>query len=236
MLNKQDFRNKVLAHVSNKQVKEFWLGEYDKYPDRFRIEAISPIQNKVGAFLSHPSLQRILTKPKEPLNLRSIMDTGKILLVNLAKGSIGEDTANLLGSLLISRFDLAALSRANTPEDQRTDYTLYLDEFHNFTTQSLMFMLSELRKYRLSLVLAHQYLTQLELNIRDAILGNVGTIIVFRIGANDAETLAAEFAPEFKITDFTNLPNYRIYLKLMIEGKISRPFSAATIPPSDPSH
>lgn len=235
LLSDRGFRKKVLPFVTNKQAREFWETEYDKYPERFRIEAISPIQNKVGAFLSHPLLQRILTRPEKPLNLRRIMDEGKILLVNLAKGSIGEDTSNLLGSLLISRFDLAALSRANVPETERRDYTLYLDEFHNFTTQSLIFMLSELRKYRLSLVLAHQYLTQLEPTIRDAILGNAGTIIVFRIGANDAETIAMEFAPEFKITDFTNLPNYHIYLKLMIDGKISRPFSAVTIPP-EPGH
>lgn len=231
LLSDKTYRRKVIPFIKNKQVKEFWLNEYDRYPERFRIEAIAPIQNKVGAFLSHPLLQKILTKPEKPLSLRKIMDEGKILLVNLAKGSIGEDTSNLLGSLLISRFDLAALSRANIPESDRTDYALYLDEFHNFTTQTLMFMLSELRKYRLSLVLAHQYLTQLEPNIRDAILGNVGTIIVFRIGANDAEILAMEFAPEFKIMDFTNLPNYHIYLKLMIDGKISRPFSAVTLTP-----
>lgn len=228
----RSFRRIVVALVRNKQVREFWLNEYEKYPERFRVEAISPIQNKVGAFLSHPLLQKILTNPEKPLNLRSVMDEGKILLVNLAKGSIGEDTSNLLGSLLISRFDLAALSRANIPESERKDFTLYLDEFHNFTTQSLIFMLSELRKYRLSLVLAHQYLTQLELQIRDAILGNAGTIIVFRIGAADAEFLAPEFAPEFKASDFTNLPNYHIYLKLMIDGKVSRPFSAVTLPPS----
>ena len=232
LLSDRNFRKKVIPFIRNKQVKEFWLTEYDRYPERFRIEAIAPIQNKVGAFLSHPLLQRILTNPEKPLSLRRIMDEGKILLVNLAKGSLGEDTSNLLGSLLISRFDLAALSRADTPETERMDYTLYLDEFHNFTTQSLIFMLSELRKYRLSLVLAHQYLTQLEPNIRDAILGNVGTTVVFRIGAIDAETIAMEFAPEFKITDFTNLPNYHIYLKLMIDGKISRPFSAVTLPPS----
>jgi len=228
----KDFRRAVVKVVRNKQVREFWLTEYEKYPERFRIEAISPIQNKVGAFLSHPLLQRILTNPEKPLSLRRIMDEGKILLVNLAKGSIGEDTSNLLGSLLISRFDLAALSRADVPEHERRDFTLYLDEFHNFTTQSLMFMLSELRKYRTSLVLVNQYLTQLEAQTRDAILGNVGTIIVFRIGANDAEFLAPEFAPEFKISDFTNLPNYHIYLKLMIDGKISRPFSAVTLPQS----
>lgn len=232
LLSDRDFCRKVIPFVSNEQIKDFWLKEYDKYPERLRAEAISPIQNKVGAFLVQPLLQKILTCPEKPLNLRRIMDEGKILLVNLAKGSIGEDTSNLLGSLLISRFDLAALSRANIPESERKDYTLYLDEFHNFTTQSLVLMLSELRKYRLSLVLAHQYLTQLEIPIRDAVLGNVGTIVVFRIGAADAETLAPEFTPEFSATDFTNLPNYHIYLKLMIDGRISRPFSAVTLPPA----
>lgn len=232
LLNDHNFRAKVVPLVGNKQIREFWQKEYDRYPERLRAEAISPIQNKVGAFLTNSLLNKILTDPKKPLNLRRIMDEGKILLVNLAKGSIGEDTANLLGSLLLSRFDLAALSRANIPESERNDYTLYLDEFHNFTTQSLIFMLSELRKYRLALVLSNQYLTQLEPILRDAILGNVGTIIVFRIGAADAEYISMEFAPEFKITDFTNLPNYHIYLKLMIDGKISRPFSAVTLPPA----
>lgn len=231
LLSDKDFRKKVLPFIQNKQIKEFWTKEFDKYPERLRAEAISPIQNKVGAFLAHPLLQKILTRPEKPLSLRKVMDEGKILLVNLAKGSIGEDTSNLLGSLLISRFDLAALSRANIPEDERRDYTLFLDEFHNFTTQSLVLMLSELRKYRLSLVLAHQYLTQLEPAIKDAILGNVGTIIVFRIGAIDSEIFAQEFAPEFKQTDFTNLPNFHIYLKMMIDGRISSPFSAVTLPP-----
>lgn len=231
LLSDKDFRKKVIPFIQNEQIKEFWIKEFDKYPERLRAEAVSPIQNKVGAFLSHPLLKKILTNPEKPLSLRKIMDEGKILLVNLAKGSIGEDTSNLLGSLLISRFDLAALSRADSPEEERPDYTLYLDEFHNFTTQSLVLMLSELRKYRLSLTLAHQYLTQLEPAIKDAILGNVGTIIIFRIGAQDAEVFAREFAPEFKITDFTNLPNYHIYLKMMIDGKISAPFSAVTLPP-----
>lgn len=231
LLADKRFRQKVIKSVTNKQVREFWLNEYDHYTERLRVEAISPIQNKVGAFLSDPLLQKILTNPEKPISLRKIMDEGKILLVNLAKGSIGEDTSNLLGSLLISRFDLAALSRANIPESERGDYALYLDEFHNFTTQSLMFMLSELRKYRLSLVLAHQYLTQLEPIIRDSILGNVGTIILFRIGGLDAELLASEFAPDFKAIDFTNLPNFHIYLKMMIDGTISKPFSAETLPP-----
>jgi hypothetical protein len=232
LLSDKEFRKKVVPFITNERIKDFWINEYDKYPERLRAEAISPIQNKVGAFLSHPLLQKILTSPEKPLSLRKIMDEKKILLVNLAKGSIGEDTANLLGSLLISRFDLAALSRADIPEHERQDYALYLDEFHNFTTQSLVLMLSELRKYHLSLVLAHQYLSQLEPSIKDAILGNVGTLIVFRIGANDAEIFAQEFAPEFSVTDFTNLPNYHIYLKMMINGVVSRPFSAATLPPT----
>lgn len=231
LLSDKEFRQQVIPFIENEQIKDFWLKEFEKYPERFKVEAISPIQNKVGAFLSHPLLRKILTNPEKPLSLRKIMDEGKILLVNLAKGSIGEDTSNLLGSLLISRFDLAALSRANIPESDREDYSLFLDEFHSFTTNSLVFMLSELRKYRLSLVLAHQYLSQLEPNIKDAILGNVGTIILFRIGANDAEVLVPEFQPEFKISDFVNLPNFHIYLKLMIDGKVSQPFSAVTLPP-----
>lgn len=231
LLSDKDFRNEVIPFIQNERVRDFWLKEYNKYPERLRAEAVSPIQNKVGAFLSHPLLQRILTNPEKPLSLRKIMDEGKILLVNLAKGSIGEDTSNLLGSLLISRFDLAALSRADLPENERKDFTLFLDEFHNFTTSSLILMLSELRKYKLSLVVCNQYLSQIETPIRDAILGNVGTMIIFRIGAVDGEMLAPEFAPYFSISDFTNLPNYHIALKLMIDGKVSQPFSAVTLEP-----
>ena len=235
LLSEKDFRKQVIPHIQNEQIKEFWVKEYEKYTERLKAEAISPIQNKVGAFLIHPLLRKILLNPEKPLSLRKVMDEGKILLVNLAKGNLGEDVSNLLGSLLISRFDLAALSRANIPEADRRDYALYLDEFHNFTTQSLVLMLSELRKYRLSLVLANQYLSQIELSIKDAILGNVGTLISFRIGATDAETLAPEFTPELDASNFTNLPNYHIYLKLMIDGKVSRPFSAVTLPPEEKS-
>jgi energy-coupling factor transporter ATP-binding protein EcfA2 len=231
LFDDKDYRRKCVANLSNQQVKKFWLSEYEKYPERLRGEAIAPVQNKVGAFVTNPLLNRILTRPEKPLNLRSIMDSGKILLVNLAKGKIGEDTALLLGSLLISRMGLAALSRADTPEEERRDYYLYLDEFHSFTTLSLAQMLSELRKYRLNLILAHQYLAQLEIPIKDAILGNAGTMIAFRIGATDAELIAPEFAPEITATDLTNLPNYHIYLKMMIDGAVSKPFSAVTITP-----
>lgn len=234
LLSDKQFRGVVVKHLTNSQIKDFWTKEYEKYPERLRAEAISPIQNKVGAFLSNPVLKRILTKPQKKLNLRKIMDEGKVLLVNLAKGSLGEDTANLLGSLIISRFDLAALSRANIPESERKPYYLYADEFHNFTTHSLSGMLSELRKYGLSLTLSHQYLTQLELSIRDAVLGNVGTLICFRIGTTDAEILAPEFAPEINTVDLLNLPNYHIYLKMMVDGTITKPFSAVTLPPDTP--
>lgn len=231
LLHDRKFRKEVVAEVENEQIRKFWHEEYDKYPERLRAEAVSPLQNKVGAFITNPLLNRILTKPEQPLSLRKAMDKGKILLVNLAKGKIGEDTALLLGSLLISRMGLAALSRADIAPEQRRDHYLYLDEFHSFTTLSLTAMLSELRKYRLNLILAHQYLAQLAPEIRDAVLGNVGTIIAFRVGAIDAQLLAAEFAPEITGTDLTNLPNYHIYLKMMIDGMISKPFSAATINP-----
>jgi hypothetical protein len=225
------FRKAAVARVQNEEVRKFWRNEYDRYPERLRAEAVAPLQNKVGAFVTNPLLYRILTRPQKPLRLRRILDEGRILLVNLAKGKIGEDTALLLGSLLISRMGLAALSRTNIEENERRDHFLYLDEFHSFTTLSLAGMLSELRKYRLNLILAHQYLAQLDPAIRDAVLGNVGTIIAFRTGAADAELLAAEFAPEITATDLTNLPNYHVYLKLMIDGAVSKPFSAATINP-----
>jgi hypothetical protein len=229
LLDDEGFRKKVAANTTNQQVRNFWLKEYERYPSRLRGEAIAPVQNKVGAFLADPVLNRILTRPESSFRLRAVMDQGRILLVNLAKGIIGEDTASLLGSLIVARFGLAALSRAEISESNRRDYFLYLDEFPSFTTLSLAEMLSELRKYRLNLILAHQYLAQLDLKMRDAIFGNVGTMISFRIGAVDAELIAQEFYPEFSISDFTNLPNFNIYLKLMIDGLPSRPFSAVTL-------
>jgi hypothetical protein len=200
-------------------VRDFWLREYETYPARFRIEAIAPIQNKVGAFLANPILSGILTQSGSASDLRQVMDKSWILLVNLAKGKIGEDSAGLLGVLLVSRIGLAALSRADVVEESRRDFFVYLDEFQSFTTLSLANMLSELRKYRLGLVLAHQYLSQLDLQVRDATLGNVGTILSFRLGLFDAEILENEFKPEISAIDLISLPNYHIYLKVMIDGK-----------------
>jgi hypothetical protein len=229
ILGDQAFRRRAALNVTNRHVADFWLKEYEGYPPKFRAEAIAPIQNKVGAFLANPILSRILAQPKSALDLRRVMDEGKILLVNLAKGKIGEDTASLLGALLVSRIGLTALSRADVLESARRDFYLYLDEFPIFTTLSLATMLSELRKYRLNLILAHQFLGQLDEQVRDAILGNVGTIISFRLGLADAEILEKEFYPEFAAVDLVNLPNYNIYLKLMVDGAVTRGFSGETI-------
>jgi hypothetical protein len=231
LLDDYAFRRAALERVENPQVLNFWLREFAQYPERFRAEVIAPIQNKVGAFLADPVLQKILTQPKSSFDLREVMDEGKILLVNLAKGKIGSDTSALLGALLVASIGLAGLGRAAVPESERRDFQLYVDEFPAYTTLSLAGMLSELRKYRVNMVLAHQYLTQLDLPIRDAILGNVGTIISFRLGLADAEILAKEFAPIFSPHDLMALPNYAIYLKLMIDGVVSRPFSGETLSP-----
>jgi TraM recognition site of TraD and TraG len=233
MLDEPAFRRIAASRVRNAQVRHFWLREYESYPARFRVEAIAPIQNKVGAFLADPVLNAILTQPKSSFDLRRIMDEGKIFLVNLAKRKIGEDSAALLGALLVSRIGLTGLSRADAPENERRDFYLYLDEFQSFTTLSLANMMSELRKYRVSLILAHQYLSQLDLQVRDAILGNAGTIISFRLGLADAEILSKEFWPESSAEDLIRLPNYQIYLKLMANGAVTKPFSAETLEPYD---
>jgi energy-coupling factor transporter ATP-binding protein EcfA2 len=231
LLDDPAFRRLAVSRVHNPQVRNFWLREYENYPARFRAEVIAPVQNKVGAFLANPILQNILNRPKSAFDLRRIMDESRILLVNLAKGKIGEDVAALLGALLVSRIGLTALGRADASENERLDFYLYLDEFQSFTTLSLANMLSELRKYRVNMILAHQYLSQLDEQVLDAILGNVGTIISFRLGLADAELLAKEFYPEFAPVDLVSLPNYFIYLRLMVDGVVSRPFSAETTRP-----
>jgi hypothetical protein len=230
LLDDPAFRRHVLNYVRNDQVRRFWLREYQTYPVRFRAEAIAPIQNKVGEFLVNPILRRIVGQPKSAFDVREVMDQGKILLVNLAKGRIGEDTASLLGAMLVTKIGLAALGRTEVLEQDRRDFYLYVDEFPSFTTTSFAGMLAEMRKYRVGLILAHQYLSQVDEPIRDAILGNAGTVVSFRIGLNDAELLEREFFPEFRASDLVNLPNYHIYLRMMIDGVVSRPFSAETLP------
>lgn len=229
LFDDRDFRRNAAGRVANPQVRNFWLREYEGYTARFRVEAIAPIQNKVGAFLANPISQRILTRERSSFDLRQVMDEGKLLLVNLAKGKTGEDTVALIGALLVTKVGLAALSRAEVAEEARRDFYVYLDEFQSFTTLSLANMLSELRKYRVGMILAHQYISQLDPQVRDAILGNVGTIISFRLGITDAELLEKEFEPELSAINIIGLPNYHVYLKVMTDGLVSRPFSAETL-------
>lgn len=228
LLIDDDYRRACARVTDNERVREFWLKEFEHYSYRLRAEAIVPIQNKVGAFLADPMLNRILTHPEKDIRLRRVMDSKGILLVNLARGRIGEDAAAILGGLLVTMIGLAAFSRADIPDQSRHPFHLYLDEFQNFTTLSIATMAAELRKYGVGLVLSHQYLSQLDLEVRDAVLGNAGTLISFRLGAADASFVAREFAPVFDATDLLALPNFHIYLKLMIDGRPSRPFSGQT--------
>lgn len=230
LLSDREWRREVVRHVTNEEVRAFWKDEYERYSQAFRAVVAAPLQNKIGVFLTDPLLARILKGERSSFDLREVMDHGKILLVNLAKGKIGEGPAALLGSLLVSSLSLAAFGRSEVPQEERRDFFVYLDEFHTFATLSLTTMLSELRKYHVGLILAHQYFSQLETDIRDAVLGNAGTLISFRVGALDAPLLAREFSPVFEADDLLSLPNFHIYLKLMIDGEVSKPFSAMTIP------
>lgn len=229
----KDYRKAVVRLVRNPVVRAFWEQEFENYPARLQAEACAPIQNKLGALLSDPMLYRILVEPKQDLHFRTIMDEGKVLLVNLSKGRIGEDSAHVLGGLIVSTLGLAAFSRAEAEPQSRRPFFVYLDEFQNFTTLSLVNMMSELRKYGVGLTLAHQHLHQLDADIRHAVLGNAGTLISFRVGPEDAEALAAEFQPTFGVLDLINLANRDIYLKLMVGGAPSLPFSATTLSPEE---
>lgn len=229
LLTDKDIRARALSFVSNEEVLAFWQTEFARYSPAFRAVVVAPLQNKIGAFLTDPAVRRVVSAPKSSFDVRQVMDEGKILLVNLSKGEIGEGPASLLGSLLVSAIALAGLSRSDTPEERRRDFYLYLDEFHSFSTLTLATMAAELRKYRVSLTLAHQYLGQLDPRVADAVLGNVGTTICFRLGSKDARRFADEFSPVFEADDFLTLPNYHCYLRLMIDGEPSRPFSARSL-------
>ncbi len=229
LLTDSRFRRAIVPKLSNPEVRRFWQREYEGYSPKFRAVVVAPLQNKVGAFLTDPLTRRILTGGHSSFDLREVIDSGKILLVNLSKGRIGEGPASLLGSLLLSTLAFSGLQRTDTAEEHRRDFYVYLDEFHTFSTLTLATMLSELRKYRINLILAHQYLAQLEPEIRDAVLGNAGTLVSFRVGASDAPLIARELAPKFEATDLIGLPNFNLYLRLMIDGEVSKPFSAKSI-------
>ncbi|MBI4433830.1 type IV secretion system DNA-binding domain-containing protein [Candidatus Uhrbacteria bacterium] len=236
----KEYRRKVVSKVQDPVVKSFWVDEYSRYPDKFQTEAIAPIQNKVGQFLSSPLVRNIVGQVKSTIDIQQIMDEEKILIMNLAKGGVGEDNSALLGAMMVTKLYLGAMGRVRIPEKERKDFYLYVDEFQNFATDSFADILSEARKYRLNLIIAHQYIGQLmtdtSTRVRDAVYGNVGTIVSFRVGATDAEFLEPEFMPIFTQEDLVNLPKWEVYLKLMINGVASDPFSAHTLPPIDVLH
>jgi hypothetical protein len=231
MLADEEYRWWVVRQVKDPIVRFFWENEFARFDKRFLAEIIAPIQNKVGQVLMAAPLRNVFGQVKNRIDPRFIMDRKRIFIANLSKGRLGEDKANLLGSLLVSTFHTAAMERADTPEKDRTDFYLYIDEFQNFGTDSFAGILSEARKYRLNLTLAHQYVEQMAKEVRDAVLGNVGSLISFRIGAFDAGILAQEFGEEFTPKQFTDLGNHEIRAKILKDGENSEPFLAKTTPP-----
>jgi hypothetical protein len=234
MLSDKAYRKKVVDNVTDVSVKSFWVDEFAKYTERMAAEAVPAIQNKIGQFTANPIIRNIIGQPKSSFDIRDLMDDQKIMIINLSKGRVGEANANLLGSMLITKIYLSAMSRADTSGsdlDALPNFYLYVDEFQNFANESFADILSEARKYKLNLTVAHQYIEQMTDEVRAAVFGNVGTMITFRVGATDAEALEKEFAPEIEMQDIVNLGRFQIYLRLMIDSVGSHPFSATTLPP-----
>ncbi len=234
MMAEKEYRKKIVDSLQDPVIKAFWVNEFGRYSERYETEALGAIQNKIGQFISNPLIRNVVGQHHSSMNMRKIMDEKKIFIANLSKGKMGEDNSRLLGAMLISRLQLAAMSRVDIAEKERNDFYLYVDEFQNFATDSFASILSEARKYRLNLILIHQYIEQLDEKVRPAVFGNVGTIACFRVGAPDAEFLENEFMPEFTANDLVNLPKWSTYIKLMIDGIASHPFSAAPLPPENP--
>ncbi len=229
LFSNKKFRKSVARGIQNPVVKEFWATEFENYPARLRAEAIAPIQNKLGALLVDPTLHRILVSPASEIRLRSLMDEGCGLIVNLSKGELGEDACQILGGLLVTMLGLAALSRSNTLPHQRPLFFVYADEFQNFTTISLVNLLSEIRKYGTGLILAHQHIDQLTPELLGAALGNVGSLVVFRAGARDGHLLAKELSSIFQPRDIASLPNHQAYFRLLTKGEPNGAFSGTVM-------
>lgn len=227
----KNYRDRVVEKVTDPVIKSFWVDEFSKWEPRVLQEVISPIQNKVGQFLSSSLIRNIVGQTVSTFDVRQAMDSKKIIIMNFSKGRIGEDNSALLGAMMITKIQLAAMGRVDIPEETRNDFYLYVDEFQNFATESFANILSEARKYHLNLILANQYVNQIDERVRDAIFGNAGSIVSFRVGATDAEFLEKEFEPVFTANDIVNLPKFQIYLKLMIDGIAGDAFSATTLPP-----
>jgi tRNA isopentenyl-2-thiomethyl-A-37 hydroxylase MiaE len=234
MFADKDYRKEVVSKVTDASVRAFWNDEFAKYTDKFATEATAAIQNKVGQFISNPMVRNIIGQTESTFDFRQVMDEKKIVIINLSKGRMGEANANLLGSMIITKIYLAAMSRADRSEKEMAalpNFYLYVDEFQNFANESFADILSEARKYKLNLTVAHQYIEQMSDEVRAAVFGNVGTMMTFRVGAYDAEVLEKEFSPQFVIEDLVSLGRFQCYLKLMIDGVTSAPFSASTLPP-----
>ena len=235
ILTDEKYRRKIVARVNDPLVKNFWQLEFAKFNEKYRQEAVAPILNKIGQFFSNEVIRNILGQSKSTIDFRDIMDNKKILIANLSKGRLGEENSDLLGSLLISKLQIATMSRVDTPENQRQDFYVYVDEFQNFTTDSFAGILSEARKYRLNLILAHQYIAQLvesgTVKVKNAIFGNVGTIIAFRLGSSDAKEITNEFSQVIDADKLMNLQRSKVGVKLSTEGQLSKAFIASTLPP-----
>ena len=234
LLSDKAYRNEIVAQVQDPSVKAFWTKEFASYTERQAAEAVPAIQNKVGQFTANPLIRNMIGQPVSSFDFRKAMDEGKIIIINLSKGRIGDENMKLLGGLLVTKIYLAAMSRADVPDrviKMLPHFYLFVDEFQNFANASFSDILSESRKYKLNLTIAHQYIEQMDENVSAAVFGNVGTMIVFRVGATDAEALEKEFAPQFTMEDLVNLGQFQMYLKLMINGLTSAPFSATSMPP-----
>lgn len=231
ILSDVEYRRKIVQKIEDPVVKSFWLNEFEKMQDRIRVEAISPIQNKVGQFLSSSTIRHIVGQTKSTIDLRFAMDKGKIVIINLSKGKIGEDNSALLGAMFITKFQLDAMSRANIPEKERKDFYLYVDEFQNFATEAFATILSEARKYKLNLTMANQYIAQMPDEVRDAVFGNVGTLMSFQVGFDDAEYISQQYGEEVMPPDLVSLSKYHAYTRLLIDGMPSSTFSLVTLPP-----
>ena len=237
MFTDSEFMEERLRRVEDPVVRNFWIKEWKQTTGNTRSDMLGYVVSKIGRFIENEMMRNIIGQQKSSFNLAQLMDEGKIFLANLSKGATGEVNSSLLGLILVSKIQMAAMRRGKIPEEQRRDFYLYLDEFQNFSTDSIATILSEARKYRLNLILAHQYIPQLEEDIKNAVLGNVGTIGAFRIGASDAEFLEKQFQPEFSRFDLVNLDNFRLVLKLMMNNKVYPPFRVETLKPKqgDPS-
>jgi hypothetical protein len=236
MLNEKDFRKQVINNIKDPVVKSFWVTEFASWNEKFASEAVAPVLNKVGAFVANPLVRNIIGQKKSAFNIRQIMDEGKILLVNLSRGQVGEDNAAILGALMVTKIQLAAMSRADMPLEDRRPFYLYVDEFQNFATDSFAVILSEARKYGLNLTVANQYVSQMPEVVRDAVFGNVGTMVSFRIGPGDSTVLGKYFEPVFEAADLTKLHNQNIFISMIIDGEKAAPFSSATLRMPDPEN